>query len=250
MKLTVLGSGTLIPVPDRGNSGYFLQSGDTSILIDGGSGALRKMADFGLNYLDIDGVCYTHLHPDHTFDLIPLLFALKHDPRAINRTSIKIAAPVGFERYFQRLMDIYGEWAIPEHLDLDIEEIARGPSSIGTVSFKCGRTEHTDQSISYRFDGKEGDLFYSGDTGYCEEMITNASGVNVMILECSFPDEEKKPGHLTPSECGQIAAEAQCRRLVLTHFYPQILETDIISSVGKFYDGPVDLAFDGMEIEI
>lgn len=71
-----------------------------------------------------------------------------------------------------------------------------------------------------------------------------------MLLECSFPDSLKRKGHLTPSECGRIAAETNCRRLVLTHFYPEILETDIISSVAKYYQGEVDLAYDGMELEI
>ncbi len=71
-----------------------------------------------------------------------------------------------------------------------------------------------------------------------------------MLLECSFPDDGKIQGHLTPSECGKIAAETECGRLVLTHFYPQVIGTDIKSSVEKFYDGPVDLAYDGMEIQI
>lgn len=251
VKFTVLGSGTLIPVPDRGNSGYFLQSGNTGILIDGGSGALRKMADFDLDYLDIDGICYSHLHPDHTFDLIPLLFALKHDPRAEKRSVLKITAPIGFKHYFKSLMDIYEEWVMPEDLDVEIEEISRGSSSIDNISFQCGHTEHTEQSITYRFsDGDGGDLFYSGDTDYCEELLSSASEVDLMILECSFPDDDKRPGHLTPMECGKIAAKTECGRLVLTHFYPHIIGTDIISSVEKHFDGPVDLAYDGMELQI
>ena len=68
MKLTVLGSGCLLPVPGRGNSGYLLQTENHHILIDGGSGTLRRMADFGLNYRHIDYIVYTHLHPDHTLD--------------------------------------------------------------------------------------------------------------------------------------------------------------------------------------
>lgn len=251
MKLTVLGSGTLIPIPERGNSGYFLQSGNTGILIDGGSGALRKMADFGLDYLDIDGICYSHLHPDHTFDLIPLLFALKHDPRAAEHASLRIAAPVGFKHYFRSLMDIYEQWVMPEDLEVSIEEISQDSSSIDNISFNCNLTEHTEQSITYRFtDGNVGELFYSGDTDYCQELIISAKGVDVMLLECSFPDYGKIQGHLTPSECGKIAAETECGRLVLTHFYPQVIGTDIKSSVEKFYDGPVDLAYDGMEIQI
>ncbi|MFQ6608519.1 MAG: MBL fold metallo-hydrolase [Fidelibacterota bacterium] len=251
MKLTVLGSGTLIPFPKRGNSGYFLQSGTTNILIDGGSGALRKISDFGLNYLEINGICYSHLHPDHTMDLIPFLFALKHDPRVVNGKLLQIVAPVGFISYFDRLMDIYGEWTLSEDVKLNIEELTKGTAEIGDISFTCDHTEHTQHSITYRFmdsNGKE--IFYSGDTDYCKILIDSAKGVDVLILECSFPDQEKKSGHLTPVECGQIAYETQCGRLVLTHLYPDVLNEDIISSIRKSYDGRVDIAFDGMEIII
>ncbi|MDP7654183.1 MAG: MBL fold metallo-hydrolase, partial [Candidatus Marinimicrobia bacterium] len=79
MKLTILGSGVKIPFPGRGNSGYFLQTSEHNILIDGGSGTIRRVADFGLDYRSINTIFYTHMHPDHTFDLIPLLFAWKHD---------------------------------------------------------------------------------------------------------------------------------------------------------------------------
>ena len=60
--------------PNRGNSGYLLECSESTILLDGGSGTLRRIADFGLDYSSIDIICYTHLHIDHTFDLIPFLF--------------------------------------------------------------------------------------------------------------------------------------------------------------------------------
>ena len=81
MKLTILGSGSLFPYPNRGNSAYLLECSEATILLDGGSGTLRRIADFGLDYSSIDIICYTHLHIDHTFDLIPFLFALKHDSK-------------------------------------------------------------------------------------------------------------------------------------------------------------------------
>ena len=74
--------------------------------------------------------------------------------------------------------------------------------------------------------------------------------MTVLLLECSFPDKKKRKGHLTPSECGKIAAETGCERLILTHFYPEVLESDIIFSVSKYFHGGVDLAYDGMEVSV
>ena len=60
----------------------------------------------------------------------------------------------------------------------------------------------------------------------------------------------KREGHLTPSECGQIASDMGCNRLLLTHSYPEVLETDILSIVKKKFEGEAILATDGMKLEI
>jgi|TARA_B100000315_G_C14583423_1_gene591686 ribonuclease BN (tRNA processing enzyme) len=251
VKLTVLGSGVLIPFPKRGNSGYFLQTEKHCILIDGGSGTLRRMVDFGIDYKTIDTICYSHLHPDHTLDLVPLLFAYRHDPGLVKPKPLHIVAPVGFESYYDRLMELYGEWVLSDWIEISIQEISRGEVVLDDLLLRCGHTEHTDHSVTYRFERERGgSVFYSGDSDFSDELIDSAKGVDIMILECSFPDSLKRKGHLTPSECGRIATEAGCKRLVLTHLYPEILETDIISTMAQYYQGEVDLAYDGMEIKL
>tara|TARA_B100000315_G_scaffold259407_1_gene315350 strand:+ start:7881 stop:8636 length:756 start_codon:yes stop_codon:yes gene_type:complete len=251
MQLTILGSGTLIPTPERGNSGYFLQTDNQTILIDGGSGTLRQISRFGLNYREIDMICYTHLHPDHTFDLIPLLFAYKHDSELQMPKNLKMICPVGFQNYFDRLMNIYADWLMSEEVNIEIHEIERGNIDLDGLTIQCRHTEHTDHSVTYRFiDSTNKNLFYSGDTDMCEELIESAKDVDVLLLECSFPDTMKRNGHLTPSLCGEIAAETNCKKLVLTHFYPEVLKTDIISAVNTVYNGDVILAEDGLIIKI
>ncbi|MFQ6676416.1 MAG: MBL fold metallo-hydrolase [Fidelibacterota bacterium] len=251
MRFTVLGSGTVVPYPLRGNSGYFLRSRGHNVLVDGGAGALRKMADFGLDYRDIDTVTYTHFHPDHTMDLIPLLFALKHDPEVKRPRELRIVGPPGFQSFFDRVMEVYGVWVRSDHIAVNITEVFRETVSLEGLEIISSHTEHTPESVVYRFrEQGGGDLFYSGDTDVCDELIESARNVDVLVLECSLPDDRKLPGHLTPSDCGRIAAETGCGRLVLTHFYPQVLKTDIVASVSRTYAGPVELAYDGMEVEI
>jgi ribonuclease BN (tRNA processing enzyme) len=57
-------------------------------------------------------------------------------------------------------------------------------------------------------------------------------------------------GHLTPTECGEIATKMGCKRLILTHFLPSVLEIDISSLVKTKYDGEIILAIDGMKLEV
>jgi ribonuclease BN (tRNA processing enzyme) len=56
--------------------------------------------------------------------------------------------------------------------------------------------------------------------------------------------------HLTPRRCGELAAIAQPRTLVLTHFYPPVERTDIRGRVGERFGGAVVLANDGWSMEI
>ena len=78
MRLTILGSGTLVPVANRCNPGYLLDIANDTILLDSGSGTLRQISSAGRSIWDINQIFYSHLHIDHTNELIPLLFAYKY----------------------------------------------------------------------------------------------------------------------------------------------------------------------------
>ena len=56
--------------------------------------------------------------------------------------------------------------------------------------------------------------------------------------------------HLTPEQCGALAAAALPKHLVLTHFYPPVERADIRALVSAHYAGPVTLAVDGSTFEI
>jgi len=49
------------------------------------------------------------------------------------------------------------------------------------------------------------------------------------------------PSHLTPEQCGALAAAALPMHLVLTHFYPPVERVDIRAAVGAHYGGPITL---------
>jgi ribonuclease BN (tRNA processing enzyme) len=110
---------------------------------------------------------------------------------------------------------------------------------------------HMSESVGYRIELKNGkSIAVSGDTDYCENLIDLASGVDLLVLECSFPDEKKVEGHLTPTLAGKIASESGCKRLLLTHFYPICDQHDILQRCRQVFHGEVILAEDLMRIEI
>ena len=77
-ELIIVGSGTGIPSLRRGSPGLLLISESSKVLIDSGSGTLRRMLEVGITYRDVDLLLYTHIHPDHISDLVPILFVCKY----------------------------------------------------------------------------------------------------------------------------------------------------------------------------
>jgi len=71
-----------------------------------------------------------------------------------------------------------------------------------------------------------------------------------LILECSLPDGMEVEGHLTPSLAGKLADMANVRKVVLTHFYPECLKTDIETQCRKTFSGDLILGKDLLEISI
>jgi ribonuclease BN (tRNA processing enzyme) len=73
MRVIILGSGTAIPMKDRGSSSVAVFVGRSPILFDMGPGTLGRMARLGMGPEKIESIFLTHFHPDHTADLIHFL---------------------------------------------------------------------------------------------------------------------------------------------------------------------------------
>ena len=80
MRLTVLGKSPSWQDAGGACSGYLIQDGDTSLLLDCGNGVFGKMRQ-RLDYTELDAVLISHLHADHFLDLVPFAYALTYAPR-------------------------------------------------------------------------------------------------------------------------------------------------------------------------
>ena len=254
MQLIILGSGTSMPLSYRASPSLLLIMGNTLIIFDMGPGTLRQLSRIGINHDKIGHVFITHFHPDHTADLIHFLFATRHPPILEKREPFTITGPRGFKDFFSGLQKAYGKWLhIPSEI-MNIEELdAQKPDKTRYKDFHVisQPVVHTPQSLAYRIEGPGGkSIVYSGDTGFCNEIVDLAKGSNLLILECSFPDEQEEKGHLTPSLAGRIARLANVKKLVLIHFYPEVLATEIAKDCRKTYTGELILGRDLLHISV
>ena len=254
MKLIILGSGTSVPHPQRASPSIALFIDDQFLLMDIGPGTLRQLAIAGLTFQDIDYVCISHFHPDHTADLIHFLFATRYPPILRTRKSFTIIAQETFNQFLTILKRPYGNWLeLPDGL-MKIEELNTGDKDkkeFDTFTIVSAPVNHTPHSLGFRIEDGSGKIIvYSGDTGYCEEIVDLARDADLLILESSFPDGQGIEGHLTPSQAGDIATRSGVKRLLLTHFYPECLKSDIETQCRKTYQGELILATDLMSLAL
>lgn len=249
MKATILGSGTAVPSLRRGSAGILLQDGGGNSLIDCGYGTVHKLLRLGLTYHDIDRIFFTHIHPDHVCDLTILLFGSRYHLEPREKDLTLVGAP-GFKKFFEGLTAAYRHWLVPTTYSISIVEQDEETREYDGLTVATRKVNHMDLSRGYRFTGETGAAFaVSGDTDSCDNMVELGKNADLLVLECSFPDDMKVSGHLTPREAGRLARRADCKKLCLTHFYPPCDLEDVRQSCSREYSGALVLAEDLTEFE-
>jgi len=252
--VTIIGSGTCVPSLKRSSCAVLMELGETKLLFDSGPGTMHRLLSAGIEIFDIDFIFYSHFHPDHTGELVPLIFATKYPDGSRRNTLLTIAGGDGFLNFINKLKAVYGDWLELPNVMLRFLELDRnGPDSRHFSSFAVETMpmNHQAESLGYRITDSNGkSIVYSGDTDTTENLVSLATGADLLICESAMPDTLKVPGHLTPSLAGDMATRANVKKLVLTHLYPECDRFDIASQCRQTYQGPLVIAEDLMKIEI
>jgi ribonuclease BN (tRNA processing enzyme) len=252
MQITVVGSGTVVPRLERRQSCVVARAGGQTLVFDLGSGAVRGMLASGIDPFAVDRIFFTHFHPDHTVDVVPLLFAINYGAPEKRALPLYLSGPEPFLRFWDSVMEVWGNWMAGDHAMLlsELPQECPSPVDLAGCRLSWSPAEHRKESIAYRLDAEGGAFVYTGDTEYSGSVVELARGADTLLIECSFPDESLVPGHLTPSGVARIASEAGVRRVVLTHIYPAADELDLITEVGRGFEGEILVAEDGLELEV
>lgn len=254
MTVTILGSGTCVPSLERSSCAVLVTVRGSTILLDSGAGTMRRLLESGKTIFDLSHIIYSHFHPDHTGELVPLLFATKYPDGHRRRTPLSICAGKGLAAFIIGLKSVYGRWIELEPGLLDIIEVnINGPDRLNFKDFTVNTipVKHNPESIAVRITSSNGSsVVYSGDTDVCDSLVSIARDADLLICESALPDDQKVDGHLTPSLAGDIAARAGAKQLVLTHFYPECELADMFGECRKTYTGPLLLAHDLMKLQL
>lgn len=250
MKLTVLGSGTNLH-PTRAATCLYIET-DVRFIIDFGPRSLANLLRTRLDRHAIEHLFLTHLHADHLAELIPFLFdAVFYSRHVGQRKNLNIYGPRGTARFVRRLLKTFPGFDKAE-FSITVHELKNKPAALGQTLIFAKRVMHVPglDCLGYRIEHRGRSLVYSGDSEKCPSLVDLCRGVDVAVLDCSFPNQRPSKGHMTPAEAGRVAQQAAVKKVILTHFYPIAERYDLLAQCAKMFDGKIRLAEDLMRIKI
>ena len=255
MRLTVLGSGTAVPHPERRGPGFWLETAGGTIVLDFSMDVPRQMIDLGLDWPSLDAIWISHFHLDHVGGLPPFLFGTRHAPEVQAREKpLRIFGPKGLlelletfnNAYNYKLFDQPFPTEIVEVEPLENFEIVRGVTAVPM------KTPHTKESLALHVrDTNDSTFVYTSDTGFSDILGTFARRVDLFVIESSYVENKEVEIHLELAEAMHTVRKAAPKRAVLTHLYPFWDDVDFEKEVAKYSPGcEVIEAKDGLSIEL
>lgn len=249
MEIHVLGSGTAIPAEGHSPAGYLVIAGGISLVMDLGPGTVQRLAKAGVSYTGLDYALLSHLHPDHTLDLAILLQDFNSTPGWTRSKDFTLVGCKGTQEFIDRLFRLYPN-VVPDHYQLIVQEVENEDFTLAGLHFRSAPTGHTATSVAYRLEEGGRGLVYSGDASPNSRVASLADGADLLISECSFPAGWETHDHLNADSLGQLVRQAGVKSLLVTHRYPPALEADLVSQLRAYYAGPIQLASDGLRIDL
>jgi ribonuclease BN (tRNA processing enzyme) len=252
VRLTTIGTGSVAPSATRVNPGHLIEAGPVRLLLDCGGGVVHRMAGLGLDWGGITHVALTHFDQDHTSDLAALVLAWRYGQLPPRREPVTILGPPGTRGLMERLAAALWDKLLAPGFPVDVDEIAPGDTRElgGGVTVTTRAVAHEPESIAYAVAHAGRRVVYTGDTAPDPSLGAWARGADVLLTECSLPDEMAVPSHLSPTSVGEIAAAADPGLLVLTHLYPMMERLDLPALVGARWAGRVVVAHDGWSVDV
>ncbi|WP_101843433.1 MBL fold metallo-hydrolase [Halobacillus sp. Marseille-P3879] len=235
MQVTAIGYWGGYPAVNGATSCYLFEEEGYNLLVDCGSGALSKLQK-KIGVKDLDAVILSHYHKDHTADVGVLQYAwLVQNSITDSSDVLPIFGHVQDEGGFQSLTHQFTEGVA---YDPD-EALQLGPFTIEFL-----QTRHPVPCYALKICSSTGEVVYTADTSYFEELSAFAGGADLLITDTNFYKgmDGSGPGHMTSEEAGTIAADAGVNTLWLSHL-PHFGERNLLlQEAADVFHGHIELA--------
>ena len=247
LSLTVLGCATPYPSTDNPCSGYLVSHGDTRVWMDAGTGTLGPLQRH-TRLEDLDAIWISHLHADHSADLLTAYYALLFAD--VSRPPVPLHGPPGIA---DRLAGFLTNGPVRSPIEdaFAITELHDGhQATVGSLRLTTAAVEHGIPAFGVRFEAEGHSLTYSGDTAACPGLVELARGTDVLLCEAESAEKTPDMAHHTPEDAGETASQAGAGRLVVTHVGRFLSPQEAVARASARYAGQVDYAAPGTTFRV
>jgi ribonuclease Z len=242
MKITLLGTGSPIPNPDRAGPATLVQAGDANLLVDAGRGVVLRLAAAGVMPAQLTAILLTHLHSDHITDLNDLITT--HWVMHVGPVPLPVYGPPGTQRVVDALLEMLGpdqRYRHDHHADLPhppgvvVTEVRPGDRfDLGEVGVRVHETDHrpVTPTVGYRIEHAGKVAALAGDGVPCPSLDELCAGADAYVQTVIRDDLVRRipvarlqdicDYHSTVEQAAQTATRAGVHTLVLTHYVPPI----------------------------
>jgi ribonuclease Z len=280
-RVTLLGTGTPIPSPDRFGPSTLVEAGDQKLLVDAGRGATIRLRQLGVPMGQIDVLFLTHYHSDHTSGVPDLWLTGWLSSHYARRTRpMRVIGPVGAKTLMSKLAEAYAadikirledEKLPPEGIATIVEEFDRDgvvyeAGGVKVIAFEVDHGDVIKPCYGYRFEYQDRSAVLSSDTRYNENVIKYGRGADLLVHEVAIapPELMHEPHiqrivahHTTPREAGSVFAQTRPALAAFTHLVflasdkiPASTVDDLVAQTKETYDGPLEVGEDLMQFDI
>jgi ribonuclease Z len=275
IEITLLGTGSPIPDPNRAGPSTLVRAGGQVFLVDCGRGVLQRAAAVGVGAAGLSALLLTHLHSDHIGDLGDLLITRWITTFAPEPAPLPIIGPPGTAETVEATLKAFGHdigYRIAHHADLNappavqVHECTEGPVwDRDGVSIRVAPTDHRPvaPTIGFRIESPTTSAVLAGDTVPCAGLDELASGADALVhtvirkdIVVNIPQQRLQDicdYHSSVEEAAATAERAGVGTLVMTHYVPALVpgqEEQWRALAATKFGGRIELGDDLHRVEV
>ncbi len=275
IEVTLLGTGSPIPDPQRAGPSTLVRASDQMFLIDCGRGVLQRLAAVGSGANQLSALLLTHLHSDHIADLGDVIITRWVSTFASDAPPLQIIGPPGTADVVEATLRAFGHdigYRIAHHADLtgpprvEVHEYTDGLVwDRGGVQIRVAPTDHrpVTPTIAFRVEHSGASVVAAGDTVPCPSLDALADGAGALVhtvirkdLIDLLPQQRIRDicdYHSSVQEAAATATRAGVGILILTHYVPGIAagtEDDWRALAASVFDRQIELGDDLHRVEV
>lgn len=260
IKVTVLGSGSIIPTKDRFASSIYIEAESHRLILDCGPGTIEKMRRANINPWLVDGVLLTHFHVDHSSDLLPLIKLRAYDEEGNIASSppiLRVYGPRGLttfleclienNEYYNYISSVFRYKRYTKIYEMDEDDFMEHDG----LKIRSKKVRHK-MGIMYRLEVQNKVIVFSGDTAFDPDIINIAKNADILIHECSYPKELLIGEHTSEDDLLRVVSSSMPKILLITHLYPawRGREEDLVNKIAEKCKCRIYIAKDMLELMI